>query len=381
MKILKNKNTLEKIMNNRKINMYEGFSTTSVSNVFKIKRGRVISQKYIENNRGEYPVYSSCASGDGAMGYIDSYNESGDMITWTTDGYYAGTVFFRTGNFNCTNICGILSLKESLDSEFNLKYLSYLLKKEFPKHITKTDNRKLMSNTVENINFLYCKSLYMQNKIADVLVNQEDQIHKIKKLIRNIEIRNQYYADKLTSGELKLNNSVCIIKEKFENVVNEHKKSKLMAGESLKTGLYPFFNCSKKQTLYSNEYLIDDSVLLLATGGNPSVNYYNGKISYSTDVWCLNSKYAKYLYYFYNANIDKIEQCFQGGGLKHLSKKDFKKIEIMIPNNDKDIQNIVDYLDNLNDEKDKVEKLLKLEEQRFEWLSDKLLSGEYIIED
>lgn len=224
-------------------------------------------------------------------------------------------------------------------------------------------------------------SIENQKKISMILDQSSLNIKKIKELVERIEIRNKYYAKKLTSGKILLNNNVEIIEYVFEDIINEHKKSKVMAGDSLKIGLYPFFNCSKKQTLYSNEYLIDDSVLLLSTGGNPSVNYYNGKLSYSTDVWCLNSKYAKYLYYFYNANIEKIEQCFQGGGLQHLSKKDFKKIEIKIPNNDKDIQDIVDYLDRLNEEKEKIEKLLNLEEKRFEWLSDKLLSGEYIIED
>jgi restriction endonuclease S subunit len=225
------------------------------------------------------------------------------------------------------------------------------------------------------------QSLSEQVKISHILINEENKIKKIKKLLEKIEIRNQYYAYKLTSGHIKLNDSVSMNINKFETIINEHKKSKVMAGKSLKEGLYPFFNCSKKQTLFSNEYLIDDSVLLLSTGGTASVNYYNGKLSYSTDVWCITSKYTKYLYYFYNANINKIEQCFQGGGLKHLSKKDFKNIEITIPSNDKDIQEIVDYLDKLNDEKEKVEKLLQLEEQRFEWLSDKLLSGDYIIEN
>ena len=202
-------------------------------------------------------------------------------------------------------------------------------------------------------------SIKEQIKIKNKLEKKENNIKKIEELLAKIEIRNKYYAKKLTSGKILLNNNVEIIEYVFEDIINEHKKSKVMAGDSLKIGLYPFFNCSKKQTLYSNEYLIDDSVLLLSTGGNPSVNYYNGKLSYSTDVWCLNSKYAKYLYYFYNANIEKIEQCFQGGGLQHLSKKDFKKIEIKIPNNDKDIQDIVDYLDRLNEEKEKIELLGK----------------------
>lgn len=271
--------------------------------------------------------------------------------------------------------------------DISTEYLYYLLNsnvfsKEIDKSISGGVLKQLPINVIKKMNLTYAENNKdAQMRLIKKIIKVENHVSNIKTLLEKIEIRNQYYADNLTSGQLKLNNRVSIINDKFENIVNENKKSKVMAGDSLKEGLYPFFNCSKKQTLFSNDYLIDDSVLLLSTGGTAAVNYYNGKLSYSTDVWCITSKYTKYLYYFYNANIKKVEQCFQGGGLKHLSKKDFKKIEIMIPNNDKDIQDIVDYLDNLNDEKEKVEKLLKLEEQRFEWLSDKLLSGEYIIED
>lgn len=266
--------------------------------------------------------------------------------------------------------------------DYNKYFLYYYLKNYDYKSLILDGGifKNLTTDIIKNIEIPIIP-ISKQVKIVTELDKQVSQIEKIKLLLEKIEIRNQYYADKLTSGQLKLNNEVSIINDTFENIINEHKKSKVMAGDSLKEGLYPFFNCSKKQTLFSNDYLIDDSVLLLSTGGTAAVNYYNGKLSYSTDVWCITSKYTKYLYYFYNANINKVEQCFQGGGLKHLSKKDFKKIEITIPNNDKDIQDIVEYLDKLSNEKEKVEKLLKLEEQRFEWLSDKLLSGEYIIED
>lgn len=273
------------------------------------------------------------------------------------------------------------------NNDISTEYLYYLLNsnnfsKEIDKNISGGVLKQLPINVIKKMNVIYAEdNKEAQIKTIKNIIKTEFHINNIKNLLKKIEIRNQYYADQLTSGKILLNHNVEIIEYVFEDIINEHKKSKVMAGNALKTGLYPFFNCSKKQTLYSNEYIIDDSVLLLSTGGNPSVNYYNGKLSYSTDVWCLNSKYAKYLYYFYNANIEKIEQCFQGGGLQHLSKKDFKKIEIKIPNNDKDIQDIVDYLDRLNEEKEKIEKLLNLEEKRFEWLSEKLLSGEYIIED
>lgn len=302
------------------------------------------------------------------------------MIALAGQGKTKGNVCFLEKKVSSNqSLAGIF-----VDSEKNDPlYIYYVLSSMYKeiRNIVGEGREGLNIQNIKNIKISIPDNIEYQKKVSNLLRDTENHIKKIKNLLEKIEIRNQYYADKLTSGHIKLNNSVSMNINKFETIINEHKKSKVMAGKSLKEGLYPFFNCSKKQTLFSNEYLIDDSVLLLSTGGTASVNYYNGKLSYSTDVWCITSKYTKYLYYFYNANINKIEQCFQGGGLKHLSKKDFKNIEITIPSNDKDIQEIVDYLDKLNDEKEKVEKLLQLEEQRFEWLSDKLLSGEYIIEN
>ena len=80
-----------------------------VSEIADIGRGRVISSKEIANqNNPRYPVYSSQTSNEGIMGYLDDYAFDGEYITWTTDGANAGTVFYRNGRFNCTNVCGTL---------------------------------------------------------------------------------------------------------------------------------------------------------------------------------------------------------------------------------------------------------------------------------
>ena len=65
------------------------------------------------------PIYSSQTKNDGVLGHISTYDFQGDYLTWTTDGAYAGTVFRRSGKFNCTNVCGILkSLNKSVDLDF-----------------------------------------------------------------------------------------------------------------------------------------------------------------------------------------------------------------------------------------------------------------------
>lgn len=82
-----------------------------ITDIAIVGRGRVISHREINNSIEKlYPVYSSQTSNEGIMGYIDSYDFEGDYITWTTDGVNAGKVFYRSGKFNCTNVCGTIKL-------------------------------------------------------------------------------------------------------------------------------------------------------------------------------------------------------------------------------------------------------------------------------
>ena len=90
-----------------KIPSHWGFSI--VGRHFEIERGRVISKIEIEENIGEYPVYSSQTTNNGELGKINSYDFDGEYVTWTTDGVHTGTCFYRKGKFNTTNVCGMLS--------------------------------------------------------------------------------------------------------------------------------------------------------------------------------------------------------------------------------------------------------------------------------
>ena len=95
------------------------WETKAVWMMFRLGRGRVISNEEMGAHPGQYPVYSSQTEDEGIMGYIDTYDFDGDYITWTTDGAKAGTVFYRTGQFNCTNVCGtLLPRNQNLDLRF-----------------------------------------------------------------------------------------------------------------------------------------------------------------------------------------------------------------------------------------------------------------------
>lgn len=115
--------------------------------LFTLGRGRVLSHQDIAENAGPYPVYSSQTENDGEMGCISTFDFEGDYLTWTTDGAHAGTVFRRSGRFNCTNVCGTLKPK----ADINLDFFQAALAEATGFYVRHDINPKLMNNVMGGI--------------------------------------------------------------------------------------------------------------------------------------------------------------------------------------------------------------------------------------
>ena len=159
---------------------------------FNINRGRVISVLDLDED-GRYPVYSSQTENNGIFGYINTFDFSGPAITWTTDGAKAGTVFLRDGQYNCTNVCGILIFKNSNYRLSNIQYLTYAIGAAAEQNKRKDINGyKIMSNEMAKIRFAI-PSLQQQRCIADFLDKKCSQIDEIsKKIQEEIETLEEY---------------------------------------------------------------------------------------------------------------------------------------------------------------------------------------------
>ena len=133
----------------KKLLRNDKWTTYKIQNIAEIGRGRVISSVEIERQKHPlYPVYSSQTSNDGVMGYLDGYMFDGEYITWTTDGANAGTVFYRKGKFNCTNVCGTLKIQPNFDCYF----VSLVLQQATQKYVSSNlANPKMMNNTMASI--------------------------------------------------------------------------------------------------------------------------------------------------------------------------------------------------------------------------------------
>lgn len=164
-----------------------------------IGRGRVISQTEINSKPGIYPVYSSQTANNGELGKIETFDFDGEYVTWTTDGANAGTVFYRSGKFNCTNVCG--TLKEKEDDTLDLKFFNYLLSTEAKKHVSYLGNPKLMNGIMAEIKLNLPKDKPEQTRIAEILSTADEAIVHTEALISKYQrIKTGLMQDLLTKG-------------------------------------------------------------------------------------------------------------------------------------------------------------------------------------
>lgn len=151
----------------------DNWTEYQIQDIATIGRGRVINADEIRAQYSpKYPVYSSQTTNDGIMGYLDNYDFEGEYVTWTTDGANAGTVFYRKGKFNCTNVCGTLKVQNKYNPHFIALSLGLVAKKHVFSNLA---NPKLMNNVMANIKISIPK-LEIQDEISKLFQSIESKI-------------------------------------------------------------------------------------------------------------------------------------------------------------------------------------------------------------
>lgn len=132
----------------------------------------------------------------------------------------------------------------------------------------------------------------------------------------------------------------------MDRVIEVLPKTGLKAGEGEETGDYPFYTCSQICSKRYNTYHFEPDAITMSTGGMATVNYVGERWTSSQD--CYNfrtNQVTKYIFYSIFYKLPYIqEQLFKGMGLKHLQKKEFGQMEIVLPPLQEQ-QAIADYLD------------------------------------
>ncbi|WRD67288.1 restriction endonuclease subunit S [Helicobacter pylori] len=177
-----------------------GVEFKKIGEICLIKRGRVIAKKILQEN-GKYPVYSSQTLNNGILGFIDTYDFDGEFLTWTTDGAYAGSVFYRNGRFSITNVCGLLQV---IQNNILHKYLYYILQITAPLHVNPgMGNPKLMSAAIQQIE-IPLPPLNEQIAIANILSALDNEIISLKNKKRQFENIKKALNHDLMSAKIRV---------------------------------------------------------------------------------------------------------------------------------------------------------------------------------
>ncbi len=177
-----------------------GVEFKKIGEICLIKRGRVIAKKILQEN-GKYPVYSSQTLNNGILGFIDTYDFDGEFLTWTTDGAYAGSVFYRNGRFSITNVCGLLQV---IQDNILYKYLYYILQITAPLHVSSgMGNPKLMSAAIQQIE-IPLPPLNEQSAIANILSALDNEIASLKNKKRQFENIKKALNHDLMSAKIRV---------------------------------------------------------------------------------------------------------------------------------------------------------------------------------
>ncbi len=179
----------------------EGWRKFRLDEVAELGRGRVISKDEIEKNRGIYPVYSSQTKNNGIFGKLNSYDFDEELITWTTDGVNAGTIFLRKGKFNCTNVCGTIQKKAN---NFDYAFLAYQLSTITYKYVSHSlANPKLMNTEMKTVRIIL-PEIDEQLSISNIFINCDNEIQRLIKWESALKIQKKGLMQKLLTGEVRV---------------------------------------------------------------------------------------------------------------------------------------------------------------------------------
>lgn len=127
----------------------------------------------------------------------------------------------------------------------------------------------------------------------------------------------------------------------------EKRKSKFKVSDATNYGGIPFYT-SGDAVLEHNEIQTEGENIFLATGGIANVKFYDGKVAYSTDTYVIVGKENISTQFLYFKILDQLyyinTNYFQGSGLKHLQKKDFRKHLFAMPKTKGEQQSIANII-------------------------------------
>ncbi|HHY7616372.1 TPA: restriction endonuclease subunit S [Escherichia coli] len=365
--------------------------------VSALRRGRVMSKGYLTENFGPYPVYSSQTANNGKIGSINTFDFDGEYISWTTDGANAGTVFYRTGKFSITNVCGLITLKSKYPLIY--KFLFYWLTIEAKKHVySGMGNPKLMSHQVENIPVpIPCpdnpeKSLAIQSEIVRILDKFSALTAELTAELNMRKKQYNYYRDKLLNFKDIAGGSNYILPDAMDGIRIEWKTLGEVAvigtgnhdtQDAIEHGKYIFY-ARGREPLKLNVFDFDETAIITAGDGagvGKVFHYAKGKYALHQRAYRIVPNAfmnPRFVYHYITAYFfTYIQKASVSSSVTSLRRPMFLKFPIPVPPSEEQarIVEILDKFDTLtNSITEGLPREIELRQKQYEYYRDLLFS-------
>ncbi|HCM1391205.1 TPA: restriction endonuclease subunit S [Vibrio parahaemolyticus] len=369
----------------------------------KGKNGQLLTNEYIGQNEGDYPVYSGQTGNNGVMGCINSYEfDTGKegVLFSTTVGAKAMTLSHLKGKFSLSQNCLIIQNKSPI---FNTRFCFYHFQPLFffergliPEHMQ-------ASFRMEDL-YQYkiaSPSFSEQQKIANFLDHETTKIdtlitkqEKLIELLREKREASLYHtvtmglnpnSEYIETGidwapfaprnwSLVPNRSVMSIRRAV--VGQAYVKYQLLSLTKKGVLIRDISSGEGKQSDYLNrtqEVRKGDLVFCLfdveETPRTVGLSHHLGMISGDYTIFeCSDLDTARFLEHFYKAMDDrKLLKPLYRGLRKRIPKPEFLRVNVPIPPKE-ELKDILLYLDNLEE---RVKRLVTLAEEQISLLQER----------
>ena len=237
-------------------------------------------------------------------------------------------------------------------------------------HIYKSDLEKLYC--------AYPKSKAEQEKIAEILQEQDRLIELKEKLIEEKKKQKQYLMEVLLTGKVRLPGFTDEWEKFHLCELCSIRTGRLDANAAVENGRYPFFTCSREE-LRINKYSFNGEAILLAGNGDVGhTKYYSGKLAAYQRTYVLmdfkiNPKLIKC--YIDMAMPTIVQKELQGGAMPYIKLSTLEKVSFFAPNDFNEQEAIIKDIELFAVDLELLQKELEEQKRKKQSLMQLLLTG------
>lgn len=274
------------------------------------------------NKTGKYPLISSALNVEYYMDTFDSEIPSLIFNTINADGNCSVHYYEK---FNVTSNTYVLSSENKL----TLQYIYYYLKTqpELLKGCFEGTTKKALSRPLLQSLEIPLPSLERQQQIVEAIDGWTNLAQNEEVSLKMLEKQMMFQVKEMGRGQERM---------KLVSILKDVKYPKHPTEYGKESGKFRFHTGAESTKLYTNEYDIDDLVIIVnRTNGSGKCHIFiDSKCSVATQTITFASKddiTTAFLYYYFKSDISILEQGYQGACHKNLTTQYINDLEIPLP--------------------------------------------------